>query len=85
MIQPQYFNLKLQAQGRLVVPTAVRADLQLQEGDEVILLKDDQGYRLTTRATLIEAATGSLLREDGRDLTEELLSERRQDAQDRGW
>lgn len=85
MIQPQYFNLKLQAQGRLVVPTSVRAELGVGEGDEVILLKDDQGYRLTTRAALIEAATGSLFREDGRDLTEELLAGRRQDAGEKGW
>lgn len=85
MSQPQYFNLKLQAQGRLVVPTAVRADLQVKEGDEVILVKDDQGYRLTTKAALIEASTGSLLREDGRDLTEELLGERRQQVEEKGW
>lgn len=85
MSQPQYFNLKLQAQGRLVVPTAVRADLQVKEGDEVILIKDDHGYRLTTKAALIEAATGSLLQEDGRDLTEELLSERRQQVEQKGW
>lgn len=81
----QYFNLKLQAQGRLVVPTVVRAELGVGEGDEVILLKDDHGYRLTTRAALIEAATGSLLREDGRDLTGELLAERRQAAGEKGW
>lgn len=85
MTQSQYFHLKLQAQGRLVVPTAVRAELQVGEGDEVILLRDDHGYRLTTRAALIEAATGSLLREDGRDLTQELLTERRQVAEEKGW
>lgn len=85
MSQPQYFHLKLQAQGRLVVPTLVRAELGVGEGDEVILLKDDQGYRLTTRAALIEAATGSLFREDGRDLTQELLAERRQAAEEKGW
>lgn len=85
MTQSQYFNLKLQAQGRLVVPTAVRAELGVGEGDEVILLKDSHGYRLTTRASLIEAATGSLFREDGRDLTGELLAERRQAAGEKGW
>jgi AbrB family transcriptional regulator (stage V sporulation protein T) len=85
MSQTQYYNLKLQAQGRLVVPTAVRADLHVQEGDEVILVKDGQGYRLTTRAALIEAATGSLAREDGRDLVRELLDERQQEARAKGW
>ncbi len=85
MAQNQYYNLKLQAQGRLVVPTAVRTDLHVQEGDEVILVKDEQGYRLTTRAALIEAATGSLAREDGRNLTEELLRNRQQEAEEKGW
>lgn len=85
MSRPQYFNLKMQAQGRLVVPTAVRADLQLKEGDEVILVKEGQDYRLTTRLALIEAATGSLARDDGRDLTAELLGERQQEAGKKGW
>lgn len=85
MSRPQYYNLKLQAQGRLVVPTAVRTELHVQEGDEVILVREEQGYWMTTRAALIEAATGSLAREDGRDLTQELLSERRQEAEEKGW
>lgn len=85
MAQPTYYNLKLQAQGRLVVPTSVRAELQIKEGDEVLLVREEGGYRLTTRAALIEAATGSLAREDGRDLTGELLLERRQQAAAKGW
>jgi len=85
MSQIQYYNLKLQAQGRLVVPTSVRADLQVKEGDEVLLVKDQQGYRLTTRAALIETATGSLARDDGRNLTQELLNERQQQAEEKGW
>lgn len=85
MTQPQYYNLKLQAQGRLVVPTSVRAELQISEGDEVILVKDEQGFRLTTRAALIQAALGSLAREDGRDFTQELLDDRRAEAERQGW
>lgn len=85
MTQSQYYNLKLQAQGRLVVPTSVRAELQISEGDEVILVKDEQGFRLTTRATLIQTALGSLAREDGRDFTQELLDDRRAEAERQGW
>jgi len=85
MLKNQYYNLKLQAQGRLVVPTPVRAELQVAEGDEMILVKDDTGFRLTTRALLIQAALGSLAREDGRDFTQELLDDRRAEAEHKGW
>jgi len=43
------YNLKLQAQGRIVVPTDVRTELGVQEGDELILVKEDFGYRMTSR------------------------------------
>ncbi|MCD0164716.1 AbrB/MazE/SpoVT family DNA-binding domain-containing protein [Deinococcus sp. 12RED42] len=85
MTQIQYYNLKIQAQGRVAVPTAVRADLNVQEGDEVLLVKDAHGYHLTTRQALIEAATGSLARPDERDLTQEFLDDRSQDAAGKGW
>ena len=85
MTQPQYYDLKLQAQGRLVVPNAVRAELKVKEGDSLLLVRDENGYRLTTREALLEAAFGSLARDDGRDLTEEFLSDRRQEAQEKGW
>ena len=37
------------------------------------------------RAELIDAATGSLARDDGRDMTQELLDERRAEARAKGW
>jgi AbrB family transcriptional regulator, stage V sporulation protein T len=85
MARVQSYLLKLQAQGRLVIPSAVRAALQVNEGDEIILLHDDQGFRLTTRTTLIQSALGSLARDDGRDLTQALLDDRRAEAEGKGW
>jgi bifunctional DNA-binding transcriptional regulator/antitoxin component of YhaV-PrlF toxin-antitoxin module len=85
MTEPQYYNLKLQVQGRLLVPPSVRKDLNVQEGDEMILIKDEQGYHLTTRMALIEQARGSLARDDGRDLTAELHRDRRTEAEQKGW
>lgn len=81
------YHLKLQAQGRLVVPTDVRTDLGLKEGDEVILLKDATGYRLTSRSLLAAALLGSLQKEEtkGLDLTAELLSDRQAEAAQKGW
>lgn len=85
MTQQLYYSLKLQAQGRLVIPNSVRVELEVAEGDELILLRDEQGFRLTTRSNLIQSALGSLARDDGRDLTQALLDDRRAEAQGKGW
>ncbi|UQN09486.1 AbrB/MazE/SpoVT family DNA-binding domain-containing protein [Deinococcus sp. QL22] len=81
------YHLKLQAQGRLVVPTDVRAELGLKEGDEVILLKESNGYRLTSRSLLAAALLGSLQKTGAPelDLTAELLSDRQAEAAQKGW
>ncbi|CAM3716659.1 SpoVT-AbrB domain-containing protein [Deinococcus saxicola] len=80
-----YYDLKVQAQGRVVVPQAVRAELGVQEGDDLLLVRTEQGYQLTTREALIEATVGMLARDDGRDMTQELLDERRKEAREKGW
>lgn len=82
------YHLKLQAQGRLVVPTDVRADLGVKEGDELILLKDGSDYRLTSRRLLVESLQGIVKKAGaaaGRDLTQELLDDRREEAAKKGW
>lgn len=88
MIAQHVYNLKVQAQGRVVVPADVRAELGVKEGDDLILLKDEHGYRLTSRRSLAESLYGSLEKEGTlaeRDLTGELLDERRAEAERKGW
>lgn len=81
------YNLKLQAQGRIVVPTDVRTELGVQEGDELILVKEEYGYRLTSRRLLAESLYGSLNKVEGdeRDFTQELLDDRKAEAQGKDW
>lgn len=80
------YNLKLQAQGRVVVPSAVRAELGVQEGDELILLREAGGYRLTSRRVLARALYGSLGKPSGApDYTAELLAEREAERQAKDW
>jgi AbrB family transcriptional regulator, stage V sporulation protein T len=82
------YHLKLQAQGRVVVPADVRADLGVQEGDELILLKEAHGYRLTSRRQVVLELAGSLQKTGAavdRDLTQELLDDRREEARKKGW
>lgn len=81
------YNLKLQAQGRIVVPTDVRTELGVQEGDELILVKEDFGYRMTSRRLLAESLYGSLQKaeDDFLDFTQELLDDRKAEADRKGW
>lgn len=82
------YSLKLQAQGRVVVPTDVRADLGVKEGDELILLKEENGYRLTSRRLLVESLQGVVKKQGAamnRDLTQEILDDRRAEAARKGW
>lgn len=79
------YTLKVQAQGRVVVPVDVRTELGVQEGDDLILLKEAHGYRLTSRRALVLELRGSLKSPPGVDLTQELLDDRRAEAARKGW
>ena len=48
----QTYHLKIQAQGRVVVPSDVRGELGVSEGDELILVQQEHGYHLTSRRHL---------------------------------
>lgn len=82
------YRARMQAQGRTVIPADVRADLGLDEGEELIILKTENGYRLTSRRELVQELQGSLKKTGdavGRDFTQELLDERRAEAAKKGW
>lgn len=87
MTLSQTYSLKVQAQGRVVVPTDVRTELRVQEGDELLLVKEEYGYRLTSRRLLAQSLYGSLKKTEGdeRDFTQELLDERKAEAERKGW
>lgn len=80
-IGPHTYSSNLGAKGRTVVPQAVREALQVQEGDALLYLETPGGFQLTTRSALIEQLTGTFAREDGLDLTQSLLDDRRTEAQ----
>ena len=76
----QDFKTKLGKGGRIVIPTQYRRELGVEPGDEIILHMDETGLRLYTPA---QAVAQSLVRNyipEERSLSEELISERREDA-----
>jgi AbrB family looped-hinge helix DNA binding protein len=66
--------------GRVVIPKEVRDLLKVKAGDDVIFTVRGGEVRLTTRANLVKDLSGIFARDDGRDLTQELLDERRAEA-----
>ena len=68
--------------GRLVIPAAVRAQLGLKPGTELVLRVDDDGLRLQTRTQAVARAQAIVRRRvpSGRKLAHELLEERRREA-----
>lgn len=76
-------TVELGARGRLVLPASVRKELDLREGERLLLTVEPSGVlRLSTARDVAEGARG-LWREvaPGRSLADELIAERREEAQ----
>lgn len=73
---------KLGQSGRIVIPTEYRRKLGLKSGDEIIMHLDGQGLHLYTPAQAVARAQALVRRyvPEGRSLSDELISERREEA-----
>jgi AbrB family looped-hinge helix DNA binding protein len=78
-------TMELGENGRVVIPKEVRQTLGLQTGDKVTFIVEGGEVKLTTRAALVKKLSGSFATNDGRNLTRELLDERREEAERKGW
>jgi AbrB family looped-hinge helix DNA binding protein len=76
-------DARLGEKGQVVIPAEMREVLGLKPGDAVIVRLEGQSVRITTRHALIEALEGAFAT-PGRDLTTELLEDRREEAS-RKW
>ena len=68
--------------GRIVIPAAIRKELGLAAGDEVLLRVDAGELRLSSRRQALEKLQRRVraLTKGKRSLAEELIAERRQEA-----
>jgi AbrB family looped-hinge helix DNA binding protein len=75
-------SVKLERSGRILIPAVVRKKLNLREGSEVLRLMDDAGLEVTTRERALGRVQARLRKyvPEGRNLSQELLEERRQEA-----
>ena len=75
-------RLRVNENGRVVIPAGFREALGIEAGDEVLARLEDDELRITTLGRRIERAR-KLLRKyvaPGRRLSEELIAERRRAA-----
>jgi AbrB family looped-hinge helix DNA binding protein len=73
---------RLNANGRVVIPAALRKALDLRPGDELILRVEDGELRLSTRRQALARAR-QMIREyipSDEDLTQSLIDDRRAEA-----
>lgn len=75
-------RMKLNENGRVVIPSELRAALGIQAGDELVMRIEDDELRITTLKRRIERAQNQVARykKRGRSLVDELFAMRREAA-----
>jgi AbrB family looped-hinge helix DNA binding protein len=75
-------RLKVNENGRVVIPSAIRTALGIDVGDELIARVEDDELRITTVKRQIERAQRLVRKyvKPGRSLVDELIAERRREA-----
>ena len=76
-------SVKVEKSGRILIPAAVRRQFGLKEGTEMILRVDETGIQMGTREQALARIYERLRRyiPEGRILSEELIQERRAEAE----
>jgi AbrB family looped-hinge helix DNA binding protein len=75
-------RMRVNANGRVVIPASYRKALGIKAGDEVILRMEDDELRITTRKRRLDRARRRIRQyvKPGVSLADELIAERREAA-----
>jgi AbrB family looped-hinge helix DNA binding protein len=75
-------HTKLGADGRIVIPAALRAELNFQPGDPLVLESDGDSLLVRSFEAVIRETQDAFAphRVDGRSVVDELIAERRAEA-----
>jgi AbrB family looped-hinge helix DNA binding protein len=75
-------RMRLNENGRVVIPASFRAALGIEAGDELVMQLDDKELRISTMKHRIERAQNRVRKyvKPGTLLSEELIAERREAA-----
>jgi bifunctional DNA-binding transcriptional regulator/antitoxin component of YhaV-PrlF toxin-antitoxin module len=76
------YQTKLIAGGKMAIPAALRRELGLDDGSELLIEKDGDGFRVYTRASAIRALQRMMApyRIEGVSVVDELIAERRAES-----
>jgi AbrB family looped-hinge helix DNA binding protein len=76
------YRARLDSSGRIVLPASVRERLGVSDGDSVLVVEEDHGYRIETAGQALQEAQAyfASLVPPSVSLVDELLQERRQEA-----
>jgi len=76
------FNAKIYSHGKITLPMTVKTDLNVHDGDEVIFIKKDLSWIVTTRNNWILEAQAYFksLNPKGKPIVDEFIKERRLEA-----
>src|SRR5712692_5884145 len=82
VVEPSVYSVTMADRGRLVLPAEVRERLNINEGDRLaVILEQDGTIKLQTRAVAIRNLRGAFKHlAPGRSLVDELIAERRREA-----
>jgi AbrB family looped-hinge helix DNA binding protein len=70
--------------GQIVIPAELRKELGIKPGDKVMLERDQNTLKITSRKAVVEKLRGKYA-DLGVSLSEELMAERRAEAEAKGW
>lgn len=74
------YPIRVGERGRVVLPAPLRRELGVNDGDQLLLVLDDEGLRVVKASDAAAAGRGMFADDSGRSLVDELLDERRDDA-----
>jgi AbrB family looped-hinge helix DNA binding protein len=79
---PEVYRAKVDAAGRVNLPTASRQRFGIRQGDELVIEVDDRGLHVKTTAQVVRQLQDHFTQftKNGESVVEELLRERREDA-----
>jgi AbrB family looped-hinge helix DNA binding protein len=70
--------------GQIVIPAELRKELGIMPGDRLLLDLEDNTLKITSRKSVIAKLQGKYA-DLGVSLSEELMAERRAEAEAKGW
>lgn len=80
------YTARVYSQGKINLPVKVKDDLQIHDGDQILLIKNGNSWTITTRNAWIKDAQAyaNTLGDKKISLVDELINERRKIAQKEG-